>query len=46
MGGAAEVLMKKVSEAAAVGDVFAAQAVRTAQAAAENQRLLSGLQLL
>ena len=35
-----EVLMKKVSEAAAVGDVFAAQAVRTAQA--ENQRLLSG----
>ncbi len=39
----AEVLMKKVSEAAAVGDVFAAKAVRTAQA--ENQRLLSGLQL-
>jgi hypothetical protein len=33
----AEVLMKKVSEAAAVGDVFSAQAVRTAQA--ENQRL-------
>jgi hypothetical protein len=33
----AEVLMKKVSDAAAVGDVFSAQAVRTAQA--ENQRL-------
>ena len=33
----AEVLMRKVSEAAAVGDVFSAQAVRTAQA--ENQRL-------
>ena len=33
----AEMLMKKVSEAAAVGDVFSAQAVRTAQA--ENQRL-------
>lgn len=33
----AEVLMRKVSDAAAVGDVFSAQAVRTAQA--ENQRL-------
>ena len=33
----AEMLMKKESEAAAVGDVFSAQAVRTAQA--ENKRL-------